>query len=167
LADHPTGRSAMTCAYRCGNACAHPAPNTSDNEYFGDIATDALAGRLSRRGLLRASAVGALAAGVAGVSGGVALPAAAANETSTADGEALTFPAVPPNKLDSVVVPNGYDHAVVIRWGDPVVPGAPSSTRTSRACRRSRSSSGTTTTTWPSSRWSGRGTAVRTAPCSS
>jgi len=126
MADHPSGRSAMTCAYRCGNACAHPAPNTSENEYFGDIA----AGQLSRRGLLRAGAVGALVAGVAGVSGGIALPAAAeeiatAGADTATGGTALSFPAVPPNKLDSVVVPNGYDHAVVIRWGDPVVPGAP------------------------------------------
>lgn len=34
------GRSAMTCQYRCGNACSHPAPNTSDNPYFGDIASE-------------------------------------------------------------------------------------------------------------------------------
>jgi len=129
LADHPTGRSAMTCAYRCGNACDHPAPNNSENEYFGDVVTEALAGQLSRRGLLRAGAVGALVAGVAGVTGGVSLPAVAAGSPSSAGGDvqggALTFPAVPPNRLDSVVVPNGYDHAVVIRWGDPVVPGAP------------------------------------------
>jgi secreted PhoX family phosphatase len=133
IAEHPTSRSAMTCAYRCGNACAHPAPNTSENEYFGDVATEALAGQLSRRGLLRASAVGALAAGVAGVTGGIALPAAAdgpkapprPHPTGVPASTALSFPAVPPNRLDSVVVPNGYDHAVVIRWGDPVVPGAP------------------------------------------
>ncbi|GAA0382180.1 PhoX family protein [Micromonospora gifhornensis] len=59
-------RDAMTCLYRCANACDHPVPNTSDNPYFGDLAT-----------------------------------------------------------LDTFVVPNGYDHAVLIRWGDPVVPGAP------------------------------------------
>ncbi len=121
LADHPTGRSAMTCAYRCGNACAHPAPNTSDNTYFGDI----VAGEFSRRGLLRAGAVGAL---VAGIGVGTAAPVFAETgtaEAATTHGKDLTFPAVPPNKLDSVVVPNGYDHSVVIRWGDPVVPGAP------------------------------------------
>ncbi|MFD0820714.1 PhoX family protein, partial [Micromonospora zhanjiangensis] len=38
---------------------------------------------------------------------------------------ALTFKPIPPNKLDTLVVPNGYDHAVVARWGDPVLPGAP------------------------------------------
>ena len=74
LADaHPGsgGRSAMTCRYKCGNACAHEVPNTSDNEYFGDIVDRAV----SRRGVLKASAVGALVAGV-GATG--TLPAAAA-----------------------------------------------------------------------------------------
>ena len=123
------GRSAMTCMYKCGNACAHEAPNTSDNEYFGDIVNRAV----SRRGVLKASAVGAL---VAGASAAGALPAAAAPAVPAApatrrgyrvdvSGTALTFPTVPPNTLDSVIVPNGYDHAVVIRWGDPVLPGAP------------------------------------------
>ncbi|TBL28020.1 PhoX family phosphatase, partial [Verrucosispora sp. SN26_14.1] len=37
----------------------------------------------------------------------------------------LSFSPIPPNTLDTFVVPNGYDHAVVIRWGDPVLPGAP------------------------------------------
>lgn len=27
---HPGGRSPITCEYRCGNACAHPEPNTLD-----------------------------------------------------------------------------------------------------------------------------------------
>ncbi|MEV5470786.1 hypothetical protein AB0L66_00240 [Streptomyces sp. NPDC052207] len=29
---HPGGRSALTCRYRCGDACFHEVPNTSDNE---------------------------------------------------------------------------------------------------------------------------------------
>ncbi|HYN97820.1 MAG TPA: PhoX family phosphatase, partial [Pilimelia sp.] len=33
---------------------------------------------------------------------------------------------IPPNRLDTRLVPHGYDSAVVIRWGDEVVPGAPS-----------------------------------------
>jgi secreted PhoX family phosphatase len=37
----------------------------------------------------------------------------------------LDFRPVAPNTLDAVVVPDGYQHAVVIRWGDPIIPGAP------------------------------------------
>ena len=53
-----TGRDPMTCLYRCGNACDHPVPNESGNPYFGDV-VDA---EVSRRGVVRAGAVGALVA---------------------------------------------------------------------------------------------------------
>ncbi|MBL7262115.1 PhoX family protein [Paractinoplanes lichenicola] len=110
-------RDAMTCLYRCGNACAHPIPNTSDNPYFGDIVNAAM----SRRGVIRA---GALVLGL----GGATVPATAATASpaapSTGAGE-LTFKPIPPNTLDTFIVPNGYDSAVVIRWGDPIIPGAP------------------------------------------
>lgn len=35
--DGSSSRQRVTCRYRCGDACAHPEPNTSDNEYFGDL----------------------------------------------------------------------------------------------------------------------------------
>ncbi len=35
------------------------------------------------------------------------------------------FDPVAPNTADAVTVPDGYDQRVVIRWGDPVLPGAP------------------------------------------
>ncbi|TDB74570.1 PhoX family phosphatase [Micromonospora sp. KC723] len=127
-------RDAMTCLYRCGNACDHPVPNTSDNAYFGDI----VSAEVSRRGVVRAGAVGALvlgfgAAGAAGGTPATAAPATPVVPEVTGFGRprppagtgALTFKPIPPNKLDTLVVPNGYDHSVVIRWGDPVVPGAP------------------------------------------
>ncbi|TYC00819.1 PhoX family phosphatase [Micromonospora sp. WP24] len=129
-------RDAMTCLYRCGNACDHPVPNTSENEYFGDVVN----AEVSRRGVVRAGAVGALVLGFGGAAAGAlagAAPAAAAAPTAapTAAGfgrprpgvgnGALTFKAIPPNKLDTLVVPNGYDHSVVIKWGDEVVPDAP------------------------------------------
>ncbi|MFI6331648.1 PhoX family protein [Micromonospora chersina] len=130
-------RDAMTCQYRCGNACDHPVPNRSDNPYFGDL-VDA---EVSRRGVVRAGAAGALVLGFGGAVAGAlagAAPAAAAPAAPAVPGAggaaapaggvgsgALTFRPIPPNKLDTLVVPNGYDHAVVIKWGDPVVPGAP------------------------------------------
>ncbi|MGN9774715.1 PhoX family protein [Micromonospora sp. H33] len=130
-------RDAMTCLYRCGNACDHPVPNTSDNAYFGEL-VDA---EVSRRGVVRAGAVGALVLGFGGAAAGALAGASAASAAPGAPpvpdttefarpsggigSGALTFKPVPPNKLDSFIVPNGYDHSVVIRWGDEVVPGAP------------------------------------------
>jgi secreted PhoX family phosphatase len=123
-------RDLMTCLYRCGNACDHPVPNTSGNTYLGDVVN----AELSRRGVIRAGTLGALALGFgAGATPAAATPAAAApaqaaaavtGRGGTRPGR-LTFTPIAPNKLDTVVVPSGYDHAVVIKWGDPVVPGAP------------------------------------------
>ncbi|MFI5839608.1 PhoX family protein [Catenuloplanes sp. NPDC051500] len=126
------GRSSMTCMYRCGNACDHPVPNESGNEYFGDL----VSGEVSRRGVMRAGAIGAVVLGFSGAAAAAASPAIAAPAAETlpatwkpGNGNGtkgkLAFKATPPNTLDSFVVPNGYDHAVVIKWGDEVVPGAP------------------------------------------
>ncbi|GID28950.1 PhoX family protein [Paractinoplanes brasiliensis] len=127
LLGHSGGaRDAMTCLYRCGNACDHPVPNRSDNTYLGDVVNASM----SRRGVMRAGAAGALVLGLSGTAAATATPAVAAPRTGQAPPAGdkagkLTFTAIPPNTLDSFVVPNGYDSSVVIRWGDPVVPGAP------------------------------------------
>ncbi|CAM3759549.1 PhoX family phosphatase [Kibdelosporangium persicum] len=122
---HEGGRAALTCRYRCGDACFHQAPNTSGNPYLGDV----IAKALSRRSLLRAGSVVSL--------GAVGMAAAATSAAATPAGEAdltlgrgrqpkgLQFEPVAPNKLDQVVVAPGYEQAVVVRWGDPVLPGAP------------------------------------------
>ncbi len=128
------GRSAMTCKYRCANACFHEASNTSDNEYLGDVMREGM----SRRGLLRTGAAAAVVAG-SGVATSVAgAPAATARPQARGPkpppgikpeppeyGRPVGFTAVGGNSLDSVVVPNGYDWSVTIAWGDPVEPGAP------------------------------------------
>jgi len=125
FAPHVGGRSAMTCAFRCGNACSHPVPNTSDNAYLGDLIAQAV----SRRSFLRSGVVASVAAGAAGV---FAAPATAApTETSNAAADwgrgplGLGFTAVPPNRADQVTTPDGYEQQVVIRWGDPILEGAP------------------------------------------
>ncbi|MFE1338654.1 PhoX family protein [Streptomyces sp. NPDC058733] len=121
---HPGGRSAMTCRFRCGDACFHEVPNTSANEYVGDV----IAGALSRRTALRAAAVVTVAAAAGGVTAGAAQPAAAAPHPSAPHGRAargLRFSPVAPNTADQVTVPEGYRQNVVIRWGEPILRGAP------------------------------------------
>ncbi|TMR94196.1 PhoX family phosphatase [Nonomuraea basaltis] len=123
---HKGGRSALTCQFRCGNACAHDVANTAGNAYFGDVVKEAL----SRRGMLRAGALGALVAGV-GVAGAAPALAADPESAATTSGRPsggsgdLRFTPVAPNKEDALRVPDGYSSSVVVRWGDPVLPGAP------------------------------------------
>ncbi|CAM5512502.1 hypothetical protein SBADM41S_11363 [Streptomyces badius] len=76
ISPHPGGRSALTCRFRCGDACFKETPNNSDNEYAGDI----IAGAVSRRSMMRAAAVVtvATAAGTAALAGPSAPQAEAA-----------------------------------------------------------------------------------------
>ncbi|RKS08271.1 hypothetical protein DFP74_3967 [Nocardiopsis sp. Huas11] len=113
------GRSRATCHFRCGDACFHPAPNTSSNAYFGDIFQKAL----SRRAALRTGAVTA-GAGALGLS---ALSPALADRGPNRPHPAprLTFKNVLPNSDDALTVPKHYEQHVIVRWGDPVLPGAP------------------------------------------
>ncbi|MCZ4555836.1 PhoX family phosphatase [Rhodococcus maanshanensis] len=127
--DGKSSRASITCQYKCGNACSHEVPNTSGGEYFGDIVRAAM----SRRGLLKSGAVAVLAVGAGGAlvacSDDSGSGSAGGSTTAAAGGGAApggtAFTAVAPNTEDAVVVPEGYEQAVVIRWGDPVLPGAP------------------------------------------
>ncbi|NUO45821.1 MAG: PhoX family protein [Streptomyces sp.] len=127
---HQGGRSAMTCLYRCGNACFHEVPNTSANEYVGDV----IAGALSRRSMMRTAAVVTVAA-AAGASVAAAPQAHAATGTAPTTSykpgrgskaaRGLRYTPVAPNTADAVTVPDGYAQNVVIRWGEPILRGAP------------------------------------------
>ncbi|MFF4907714.1 PhoX family protein [Streptomyces sp. NPDC001260] len=127
IISHSGGRSAMTCRFRCGDACFHEVPNTSANPYVGDV----IAAAVGRRSLMRAAAVVtvAAAAGTAGLAG--AEPAAAGAQPygkpkpGGQGARGLRFGAVAPNTVDAVVVPDGYAQNVVIRWGEPILRGAP------------------------------------------
>ena len=129
LVDHD-GRSArqrVTCRYKCGQACLHPAPNTSANEYFGDVVRQAI----SRRSVLRASAVTVLAVGAGsalaacGTSSDTGATSTSSTPAEPTPSPGMNFASVAPNSEDVVVIPEGYQQKVVISWGDPVIPGAP------------------------------------------
>lgn len=135
ISSHPGGRSALTCRFRCGDACFKETPNNSDNEYAGDI----IAGAVSRRSMMRAAAVVtvATAAGTAALTGPSAPQAEAAalaghghkpghpHKPAPSGARGLRFSPVAPNKDDKVTVPDGYAQNVVIRWGEPILRGAP------------------------------------------
>ncbi|WP_406354948.1 PhoX family protein [Streptomyces sp. NBC_01635] len=131
---HPGGRSAMTCRFRCGDACFHEVPNTSSNAYVGDVISDAL----SRRSMMRAAAAVTVVAAGAGAVGLAGAPEAQATPVAGKGGQGqghghqkpkgargLRFTPVAPNTADVVTVPEGYDQNVVIRWGEPILRGAP------------------------------------------
>ncbi|MYR09158.1 MFS transporter [Streptomyces sp. SID724] len=135
ISSHPGGRSALTCRFRCGDACFKETPNTSDNEYAGDI----IAGAVSRRSMMRAAAVVtvATAAGTAALTGPSAPQAEAValaghghqpghpHKPAPSGARGLRFSPVAPNKDDKVTIPDGYAQNVVIRWGEPILRGAP------------------------------------------
>ncbi|KGN30804.1 phosphatase [Knoellia sinensis KCTC 19936] len=124
---HEGGRSSMTCHYRCGDACDQPVPNTSDNEYFGDL----VAAGVSRRAALRAGGAGAALVGLTAWS----MPSAAAAAPAAPAGvvpakgpkSALGFTGIAPTPAttDAVVVPEGFAWAPVISWGDPLFKNTP------------------------------------------
>ncbi|MEU7766996.1 PhoX family phosphatase [Nocardia sp. NPDC049190] len=121
--DGQSSRAAVTCEYKCANACFHEAPNTSAGAYFGDIVSS-----LNRRGLIKGGAAAVLAVGAGSVLAACADEESAAAESAVPAGSPGTgtdFTAVAPNTEDAVVIPDGYEQSVVIRWGDPLFPDAP------------------------------------------
>lgn len=128
MADHVRGkRSAVTCQYKCANACVGPECNQSGNEHFQDVASRAL----SRRALLGLGAAAAVGVAVGGLRSGAPVSAAGAAGPGAAFGVStppqLPFSAIAPvaNTVDSFVVPNGYAFEPIIRWGDPLFSSAP------------------------------------------
>ncbi|NYE38573.1 hypothetical protein F4692_003723 [Nocardioides cavernae] len=121
-------RSAVTCHLRCGDACfqavPNPTQNTSETSYFRDVATKVL----SRRSVV---GTGVAAAALTAVP---ALPAAAKPGTGGpkpggghGHRHPLPFTAIAPaaTTVDDVTVPVGYRWDPILRWGDPILRGAP------------------------------------------
>jgi secreted PhoX family phosphatase len=116
-------RSAVTCHLRCGDACSKPVPNTSENSYFRDVASQALTRRSVLAGLGGVAATAAVAPGL--VSPAAAAPSAV--RVGRGGRSPLRFEPIAPASpdLDAMTVPAGFDWDVVIRWGDPILDGAP------------------------------------------
>ncbi len=125
----------------------HEAPNehrAADGRAFADVAERRLARRTLLKGaavappLLLASTSPAAASLVTGSSGGSAgsdpalqadsADGAAAAPAST--GASLGFTPIMLNDLDEVVVPDGYESKVLMRWGDPLSEGVDRMTAT-------------------------------------
>ncbi|WP_369375517.1 PhoX family phosphatase [Promicromonospora sp. Populi] len=121
LAPYARGkRSPVTCRLKCADACSHPAPNQSANEYFKDVASAAL----TRRAMLGTMAVAAGAV-VVGAQVAGAPEAAATGWPGSSGHKGLSFRpiAATPAAVDDVIVPDGYEWNAIIRWGDPIMPG--------------------------------------------
>lgn len=113
-------RSAVTCHLKCADACFHPVPNRSDNATFRDIAGAAL----TRRSLLGIAGAGAITV-AAGTATAPAAHATAPAANRAGGGLAFTPIASVDKTVDRLTVPLGYTWSPIIRWGDAVLPGAP------------------------------------------
>lgn len=113
-------RSPVTCQFKCDNACFHPAPNTSENSYFRDIASAAL----SRRAVMMggAAAAAAVVIGANTVGAGSASAATTAKAVGKGKGAAFSFEPIDPvpYTVDDFTVPAGFRWDPIIRWGDPL-----------------------------------------------
>jgi hypothetical protein len=90
---------------------AHPV-NPSANPTFASV----LRARLSRRDLLKGASLGATL---------VAARALRPPRDATAQPPPAGFRPVARSREDKLLVPSGYAYTVLLRWGDPVLPGAP------------------------------------------
>ena len=120
-------RSAVTCALKCNNACLEPDANCSDNHYFKDIVEAAIS-RRSALGLAGAAVV--VGAAASNAPSAQALPIQAQGKAlghaKKAQSSFSFNPIAPvPADVDDLTVPDGFEWAPIIRWGDPLFKNSP------------------------------------------
>lgn len=94
--------------------------NTSDNAHFSDIVQQAM----SRRTLLK----GGLGLGALMFMGGFGLAGCSSDDEADGGepaGPLMGFTAVATSSGDSIVLPPGYSHHILQRWGDPLFTHSP------------------------------------------
>lgn len=126
------GRSPVTCHLRCGDACAQPVPNQTEGPTFRDVVEQTM----SRRSVLRGMGATAAVAAIGGAGTALAPPAAAGTAHGTPR-TSLSFIAIAPvtSTVDELTVPSGWRWDPIIRWGDPVLKGAPQFDPTNQSSR--------------------------------
>ena len=126
------------CELKCDAACFHEAPNerraTADGRAFADVAER----RLARRTLLKGAAVApplllatSSPAAASLIGGSSDAPAGATLQAGTGTtaaspaptGASLGFTPIRLGDIDDVIVPDGYEAKVLMRWGDPIHSG--------------------------------------------
>lgn len=112
-------RSFRTCELKCASQCDHPEPNKSGSPHIQEVLTRAV----SRRAILHASVAGLAAFGASGLASAAASPNQRLGRSVRPS--SLTHGAVPPNRLDNIVIPAGYVQSLIVAWGDAVVSDAP------------------------------------------
>ncbi|TGN65296.1 PhoX family phosphatase [Nocardioides eburneiflavus] len=113
-------RSPVTCHLRCGDACFQAVPNTTETSYFRDVASSVLSRRSVVGTGLTVAALTALPA-----TGAAAAPGRTGGRRGRQGG--LRFSPIAPvgSTVDDVTVPAGYRWDTILRWGDPILAGAP------------------------------------------
>lgn len=97
--------------------------NPTDNPTLGDIINERVGRRGVMRGMLACTALSALVTPAVMLAAGG--DAAAAPKPHTEGKRSFTFEEIAHGADETHHVAPGYDAKVLIRWGDPVVPGAP------------------------------------------
>ncbi|MDJ0312683.1 PhoX family phosphatase [Arthrobacter sp. H35-D1] len=113
-------RSPVTCSLKCDNACSKAVCNTSQNNYFRDIASF----QFSRRAALGLGLAGALSAAVVLTGCGPNTHGGTAGPTASGKLEFTPIKAVDA-AVDRFDVPQGYSWAPILRWGDPLFADTP------------------------------------------